>query len=64
MINEGAKIFEEGIAQRASDIDLIWINGYGFPRAKGGPMWFADQLGLNAVVRRLLNISASGTPPI
>jgi 3-hydroxyacyl-CoA dehydrogenase len=63
MINEGAKILEEGIAQRASDIDLIWINGYGFPRAKGGPMWFADLLGLNAVMQKLQNISVSGAQP-
>ena len=53
MANEGAAILEEGIALRASDIDLVLINGYGFPRAKGGPMWFADQLGLSAIVAEI-----------
>jgi len=46
MINEGAKILDEGIAERASDIDVIWTNGYGFPRDKGGPMQYADNVGL------------------
>jgi 3-hydroxyacyl-CoA dehydrogenase len=46
LINEGAKILEEGIALRASDIDLVWIHGYGFPRYRGGPMFFADTVGL------------------
>ncbi|MBX3576308.1 MAG: enoyl-CoA hydratase/isomerase family protein [Rhizobiaceae bacterium] len=53
MINEGAKILEEGIAQRASDIDTIWVNGYGFPVGKGGPMFYADLTGLKAIVDRL-----------
>ncbi|HWS62023.1 MAG TPA: FAD-dependent oxidoreductase [Steroidobacteraceae bacterium] len=56
LINEGARILEEGIASRASDIDVIWCNGYGFPRARGGPMHYADSVGLGhvlAVVRRL-----------
>ena len=42
MINEGAKILEEGKAQRASDIDIVWINGYGWPVYRGGPMFYAD----------------------
>jgi 3-hydroxyacyl-CoA dehydrogenase len=46
MINEGAKILEEGIASSPGDIDTIWTNGYGFPRDKGGPMRYADQVGL------------------
>ncbi len=46
MINEGAKILEEGIALRASDIDTVWINGYGFPPHRGGPMFYADTAGL------------------
>ncbi len=50
MINEGAKILEEGIAQRASDIDVVWIFGYGWPAAKGGPMFWADTLGLDTVL--------------
>jgi len=50
LINEGAHILEEGIASRASDIDAIWLNGYGFPRYLGGPMCYADELGLDKVV--------------
>ena len=46
MINEGAKILEEGIAARASDIDVVWVNGYGFPIGKGGPMFWAGLKGL------------------
>jgi 3-hydroxyacyl-CoA dehydrogenase len=53
MINEGARIIEEGIALRASDIDVAWIYGYGFPRGKGGPMFFADLEGLTKIVERL-----------
>jgi 3-hydroxyacyl-CoA dehydrogenase len=53
MINEGAKILEEGIALRASDIDIVWINGYGWPAYRGGPMYFADRIGLKTVVERL-----------
>ena len=53
LINEGADILEEGVATRASDIDLIYINGYGFPVAKGGPMFYADQTGLNIIVKKL-----------
>jgi 3-hydroxyacyl-CoA dehydrogenase len=49
MINEGAKILEEGIALRASDIDIIWINGYGFPAYRGGPMHYGERLGLKDV---------------
>jgi 3-hydroxyacyl-CoA dehydrogenase len=50
MVNEGAKILEEGIAQRASDIDVVWVFGYGWPSTKGGPMFWADTIGLHAVV--------------
>ena len=46
MVNEGAKILEEGIAQRASDIDVIWLYGYGWPIYRGGPMFWADTVGL------------------
>jgi 3-hydroxyacyl-CoA dehydrogenase len=46
MINEGAKILEEGIALRAADVDTVWINGYGFPPHRGGPMFYADTVGL------------------
>ena len=50
LINEGAYILEQDIASRASDIDAIWLNGYGFPRYLGGPMCYADEVGLEAVV--------------
>ena len=46
MVNEGAKILEEKIAIRASDIDVIWVYGYGWPVYRGGPMFWADQIGL------------------
>lgn len=49
MINEGARLLELGIAQRASDIDITFLTGYGFPRALGGPMYFADLVGLDVV---------------
>jgi 3-hydroxyacyl-CoA dehydrogenase len=54
MINEGAKILEEGIAIRASDIDVIWVYGYGWPVYRGGPMHWADQTGLKVIRDRLL----------
>ncbi|WP_375289212.1 3-hydroxyacyl-CoA dehydrogenase NAD-binding domain-containing protein [Qipengyuania sp.] len=50
MVNEGAKILEEGMAQRASDVDVVWINGYGWPLYTGGPMFWADTIGLDTVV--------------
>jgi len=50
MVNEGAKILEEGIAQRASDIDVVWVYGYGWPVYRGGPMFWADTVGLDAIV--------------
>ena len=53
MVNEGAKILAEGKAQRASDIDVVWINGYGWPLYTGGPMFWADSLGLDTVVAGL-----------
>ena len=53
MINEGAKILEEGVAARASDIDVVWIHGYGWPAFTGGPMYHADRLGLGAVLAGL-----------
>ncbi|MBI43195.1 3-hydroxyacyl-CoA dehydrogenase NAD-binding domain-containing protein [uncultured Marinobacter sp.] len=51
MINEGAKILEEGIADRSLDIDIVWIYGYGFPAYRGGPMFWADQLGLDTILK-------------
>jgi 3-hydroxyacyl-CoA dehydrogenase len=50
MINEGAKILEEGKAIRPSDIDIIWINGYNWPAYRGGPMWWGDHVGLDKVL--------------
>jgi 3-hydroxyacyl-CoA dehydrogenase len=53
MINEGAKILEEGYALRAADIDVIYLTGYGFPAYRGGPMWYADTVGLKQVRDRI-----------
>jgi len=53
MVNEGAKILEEGIAQRASDIDVVWVYGYGWPVYRGGPMFWADSVGLANIVEGL-----------
>ena len=49
LVNEGARILEEGIAERAGDLDLLWIHGFGFPRYRGGPMFYADSLGVDHV---------------
>ena len=53
MVNEGAKILEEGMAQRALDIDVIWVNGYGWPVYRGGPMFWADQIGVKKIYEAL-----------
>ena len=53
LVNEGARILDEGIALRAVDIDIIYLNGYGFPAYRGGPMWYADSVGLDKVYRRI-----------
>ncbi len=58
LVNEGAKILEEGIAQRASDIDVIYLNGYGFPAFRGGPMFYADSVGLDQVLARVKALHA------
>jgi 3-hydroxyacyl-CoA dehydrogenase len=50
LVNEGAKILEEGIALRASDIDMVYLSGYGFPLFRGGPMFYADTVGLPTVL--------------
>jgi 3-hydroxyacyl-CoA dehydrogenase len=52
-VNEGACILQEGYALRASDIDIIYLNGYGFPAHRGGPMWYADTVGLRQVYARV-----------
>jgi len=58
LVNEGAKILEEGIAQRASDIDVIYLNGYGFPAFRGGPMFYADSVGLDQVLAQVKALHA------
>ncbi len=57
MINEGAKILQEGKASRASDIDIVWINGYGWPVYRGGPMFYGDTVGLKTVVASLTKLA-------
>ena len=59
LVNEGAKILEEGIALRASDIDIVYLNGYGFPAHRGGPMHYAQQVGLFNVVRAIKRFAAA-----
>ena len=59
MVNEGAKILDEGIAMRGSDIDVIWVNGYGWPVYRGGPMWWADHVGLASIVERIRHWSST-----
>lgn len=61
-VNEGAKVLEEGIAIRASDIDVALVNGYGWPVDRGGPMYYADQIGLEKVVARLKEFEARFGP--
>ncbi len=66
MANEGARVLEEGISLRPSDIDLVFVNGYGFPRLKGGPMFAADQRGLDAVLADMeeaATVGGAGSEP-
>lgn len=58
LVNEGARILQEGIAARASDIDVIYVNGYGFPAFRGGPMFYADEIGLGAVLAQIRRFHA------
>ena len=53
LVNEGARILEEGIALRAVDIDIVYLNGYGFPAWRGGPMFYADTVGLKHVLAKI-----------
>ncbi|HEU0107941.1 MAG TPA: 3-hydroxyacyl-CoA dehydrogenase NAD-binding domain-containing protein [Vicinamibacteria bacterium] len=62
LVNEGAKVLEEGIAQRASDVDLVYLAGYGFPPFRGGPMFYADTVGLTTVVRRMKGFGWTPAP--
>ncbi|MDR3461857.1 MAG: 3-hydroxyacyl-CoA dehydrogenase NAD-binding domain-containing protein [Beijerinckiaceae bacterium] len=66
MANEGAKLLEEGVAARASDIDVTFVTGYGYPRFRGGPMWAADQEGLANVLaeaERAAEAGGAGSEP-
>jgi 3-hydroxyacyl-CoA dehydrogenase len=58
MINEGARILEEGYALRASDIDTVYLAGYGFPAYRGGPMWYADTVGLPKIYQKIEELHA------
>jgi len=62
MINEGARILEEGIAYRPGDIDVIWVYGYGWPVYRGGPMVWADQVGLKTLKSRMLEFERQHGP--
>ncbi|WP_052402685.1 3-hydroxyacyl-CoA dehydrogenase [Muricoccus aerilatus] len=65
MVNEGARILEEGMAARPGDIDVVWAHGYGFPPDRGGPMYHADAIGLPEVARRLAGHAArTGDPTL
>ena len=62
LVNEGARILEDGIAQRASDIDLVYLNGYGFPVLRGGPMLYADTVGLMEVANAMRRYARGAHP--
>jgi len=62
MINEGAKLLEEGVALRPGDIDVVYTSGYAFPRRRGGPMFYADQIGLDTVLAGLDKYAKIGNP--
>ncbi len=64
MINEGARILEEGVAARPSDIDVIWLYGYGWPIYRGGPMFYADQVGLKHIADRLSYYAKETNDPV
>jgi 3-hydroxyacyl-CoA dehydrogenase len=59
LVNEGAHLLEEGIALRASDIDIVYLTGYGFPRFRGGPMFYADTVGLPKVIEIMQGFAAN-----
>ncbi len=63
LVDAGARILAEGIALRASDIDVVYLSGYGFPRHVGGPMWYADTVGLDKVVASLREFHGDGWEP-
>ena len=64
LINEGARILEEGIALRAVDIDMVYLNGYGFPARRGGPMFYADTIGIDRVLARIEEFNRQHGPEL
>jgi 3-hydroxyacyl-CoA dehydrogenase len=62
LINEGARVLEDGVAARAADLDVIYVNGYGFPAFRGGPMFYADRVGLQHVYERVSGFSRTLGP--
>jgi 3-hydroxyacyl-CoA dehydrogenase len=62
LMNEGLRILEEGVAMRASDIDVVWAAGYGFPRYRGGPMFYAQTIGLKTLYEGMLKYRAEFGP--
>jgi 3-hydroxyacyl-CoA dehydrogenase len=59
MVNEGARILEEGVAARPGDIDVVWLHGYSWPAWRGGPMHYADARGLDVIASRLSEFAAA-----
>jgi 3-hydroxyacyl-CoA dehydrogenase len=62
LLNEGFRILEEGVVQRASDIDVVWTSGYGFPRYRGGPMFHAEEIGLKTLLEGMNRFGAQFGP--
>jgi 3-hydroxyacyl-CoA dehydrogenase len=62
LLNEGFRVLEEGVALRASDIDVVWTSGYGFPRYRGGPMFYADTIGLSTLLEGMLKYQSMFGP--
>lgn len=62
LLNEGFRILEEGIVQRASDIDVVWTFGYGFPRYRGGPIFYAESIGLKTLLEGMQRFGAEFGP--
>jgi 3-hydroxyacyl-CoA dehydrogenase len=62
LINEGARILKEGIALRASDIDVVYLSGYGFPDFRGGPLFYADSIGLPNILRTMRGFAKGYQP--
>ncbi|WP_322767872.1 3-hydroxyacyl-CoA dehydrogenase family protein, partial [Frankia sp. Cr1] len=63
LVNEAAAVLADGVAARASDIDMVFLNGYGFPAARGGPLFHADRIGLDRVVRRMRRLAETTGDP-